>query len=156
MKKLLVPFGLFLTLFCFCAASPAVYTLTIAGHTARVELALTHEERARGLMFRDSLEEDSGMLFVFDSPGVYSFWMKNTYIPLAIAFIDRHGVIANIEEMLPHDESPTVSRREVVYALEMNAGWFAKKEIAPGMRVLFDRGLEERLERADKTPKGRR
>lgn len=125
----LIPFAL--------SCDPAVYTLSIAEHTAQVELAATDKTRSRGLMFRDSLPEDSGMLFVFERPGPHSFWMRNTRIPLAIAFIDSAGIIVNIEEMKAHDETPVYPRAYILYALEMNAGWFAKKGIAPGMRVNF-------------------
>jgi len=137
--------------FCGCvsaqAASSPGYTLSIAGHTARVELALTNEERSRGLMFRESLDADAGMLFVFDRPGRYSFWMRNTLIPLSIAFINRDGIIVNIEEMEPLSETPVSPRGIVLYVLEMNAGWFARKEIQPGMRVVFDGEIQEKLKK---------
>jgi len=123
------------------------YTLSIAGHTARVELAADDKERSLGLMYREQLPEDSGMLFVFERPGPHSFWMKNTRIPLAIAFIDSAGTIVNIEEMRAHDETPVYPRAYVLYALEMNAGWFAKKGIAPGMRVDFDDAITRRMRR---------
>ena len=131
---------------CAQTASP-MYTLTIGGHTAQVELALTHEERSKGLMFRESLDEDSGMLFVFDRSGFYSFWMRNTFIPLSIAFIDARGIIVNIEEMVPHDERPVSPELPIIYVLEMNAGWFSGREIMPGMRVDFDEKILERLKK---------
>jgi len=73
--------------------------------------------------------------------------MKNTRIPLAIAFIDHAGIIVNIEEMKAYDEKPVYPRVYVLYALEMNAGWFAKKGITPGMRVNFDNTITKRLRR---------
>jgi uncharacterized membrane protein (UPF0127 family) len=113
-------------------------TLTIGEYTAKVELAVTDEERSRGLMYRDSLPDDGGMLFVFERPGPYSFWMKNTRIPLAIAFIDSNGIIVNVEEMSAYSEAPVFPRANILYALEMNSGWFAHKNIVPGMQVVFD------------------
>jgi uncharacterized membrane protein (UPF0127 family) len=127
--------------------SPPLYAITIAGHTVQVELAITDEERSLGLMFRDALSEESGMLFVFDRPGPYSFWMKNTYIPLAIAFIDSEGIIVNIEEMQAHNEKPVYPRAYILYALEMNAGWFAQKNITPGMRINFDDTITKQIRR---------
>jgi len=136
-----------LALSCLGQASPGYYTLKFGEHSAFVELAATPEERAHGLMFRETLEENHGMLFVFERPAVYSFWMKNTLIPLAIAFLDQDGVIVNIEEMLPRDERHVSSGAKVVYALEMNAGWFRQRGIALGARALFDEKITKRLKR---------
>jgi len=87
-------------------------------------------------MFRPRLAPDSGMLFVFEEDDVRRFWMKNTFIPLSIAFIDRAGVIANILEMTPHDTTtPYRSARPVRYALEMNSGWFLSRGVGPGDTV---------------------
>jgi uncharacterized membrane protein (UPF0127 family) len=86
------------------AAAPLpTSTLTIDGHTLTVEIADTPATRETGLMNRFSLRPDHGMLFVFDRPQSMAFWMKNTYIPLSIAFVDAHGVILNIEDMQPRD-----------------------------------------------------
>jgi len=132
-----------------CETTGTIHTLSIAEHTVRVELAATDKTRSLGLMHRDSLPEDSGMLFVFERPGLHSFWMKNTRIPLAIAFIDRAGIIVNIEEMKAYDETPVYPQAYVLYTLEMNAGWFAKKGIVPGMRVHFDDAIMKRLGRQE-------
>ena len=110
--------------------------LTIGPTTLTAEIAATEEHRATGLMHRFSLAPDSGMLFVFDVPRVQSFWMRNTYIPLSIAFIDANGTILNIEDMQPKDERPTFSSTPALYALEMRKGWFAQKGITAGARVL--------------------
>lgn len=109
--------------------------LTIGSHTLTAEVASTEMQRVTGLMHRFSLAPDSGMLFVFDSPQRRSFWMRNTYIPLSIAFIDASGTILNIEDMTPHDERPTWSTGPALYALEMRKGWFAQRGIAAGVRV---------------------
>lgn len=109
--------------------------LKIKGHAIRAEVAATDETRTTGLMNRFSLRPDSGMLFVFSDPQPLSFWMKNTYVPLSIAFIGADGRILNIEDMAPLTESTHPSRGLAVYALEMKKGWFASHDIGPGDRV---------------------
>lgn len=110
-------------------------TLTIGKQKFVVEVVTTPEERATGLMNRFSLQPDHGMLFVFDRPQPLAFWMKNTYIPLSIAFIDASGTILNIEDMQPQDESSHFSKGVALYAIEMKRGWFAGKQIEPGAKV---------------------
>jgi len=107
-------------------------TLTIGGHRLTVEIAATPEQRATGLMNRFSLPTDHGMLFVFEAPQPLSFWMKDTYVPLSIAFVDTRGRIVNIEDMRPQDESPHFSKGLALYAIEMRQGWFAAKGIGAG------------------------
>jgi uncharacterized membrane protein (UPF0127 family) len=109
--------------------------LKLGTTTITVEVAAKEEHRQIGLMNRFSMAPDHGMLFVFDRPNVRSFWMRNTYIPLSIAFIDAQGRIINIEDMAPKDERSTWSRGPAVYALEMRKGWFAQKGIAAGTAV---------------------
>jgi uncharacterized membrane protein (UPF0127 family) len=111
-------------------------TLTIGGHKIVAELATTPDQQATGLMHRFSLKPDHGMLFVFDRIQQKSFWMKNTFIPLSIAFIASDGTIVNILDMAPHDESSHWSKGPVGYALEMRRGWFAERSIGPGDRVI--------------------
>jgi hypothetical protein len=118
--------------------------LTIGGHVVTAELAATDETRAIGLMHRFSLPPDHGMLFVHDAPRMLSFWMRNTYTPLSIAFIDARGRIINVEDMAPHDERLTWSAAPALYALEMKKGWFAQKGIGPGAEV---KGLPPAVQR---------
>ena len=113
----------------------ATTKLTIGAATLTAEIADTAEHRAIGLMHRFSLAPDSGMLFVFDAPRPQSFWMRNTYVALSIAFIDEHGTILNIEDLVPKDERTKWSIGPALYALEMRRGWFAQKGIGPGARV---------------------
>lgn len=110
-------------------------TLTINGHAVTAEVAATVEHRTQGLMHRRMLPENRGMVFVFPSATPQSFWMKNTYIPLSIAYIDAAGVIVNIENMKPHSTDPVPSAKPAKYALEVNRGWFDKRGIKPGMKV---------------------
>jgi hypothetical protein len=94
--------------------------------------------REKGLMFRRSLPEDEGMLFVFEYPQMQSFWMRNTYLPLDIAFLSEQRVIINILTMKPLDEGPRYrSSAPALYVIEANAGWFSSHGIAPGDRAVF-------------------
>jgi uncharacterized membrane protein (UPF0127 family) len=119
-----------------CSAGTAArYEMRVAGHLVDVEIADTPEERASGLMNRKTLKEDQGMLFVFDREERVSFWMKNTSIPLSIAFISADGTIRQIEDMESFSLESIPSRRSVLYALEVNRGWFDERGIAVGDRV---------------------
>ena len=119
------------------AESPRAATvqLTAGIHLITAEVAATDPERARGLMFRQSLAANHGMLFIFDRKAAHCMWMRNTLIPLSVAFIDDDGTIVNIENMQPHDERSHCARQPVRYALEMIQGWFAQKGIGPGAKL---------------------
>ncbi|MFO1284278.1 MAG: DUF192 domain-containing protein [Burkholderiales bacterium] len=109
--------------------------LSVGPHAITAEVARTPGERQTGLMFRFSLPADHGMLFVFAESETRGFWMRNTYIPLSIAFIDAAGRILNIEDMAPHDERSHLSHGPALYALEMRKGWFEARGIGAGARV---------------------
>lgn len=113
-----------------------VVQLTIDGNNVQAEVANTESTRMTGLMFRNSMGTDDGMLFVFTDAKQRAFWMKNTMIPLSIAFMDSKGVIENVLEMPPQTEENFLSDAPAQYALEMNAGWFTKRGIKPGDLVL--------------------
>ena len=113
---------------------PQVY-LQAGIHRIRAEVADSPTERARGLMMRKSLAPNSGMLFVFPQPAVHCFWMKNTLIPLTIAFLDGDGTIVTLADMQPHDETSHCPERAVRYALEMEQGWFARRGMKAGDRI---------------------
>ena len=110
-------------------------TLRIAGHALKVEVVSTDADRARGLMFREKLGRDEGMLFVFDQPAYQSMWMKNTLIPLSVAFLDAKGTILSIHDMQPRTLDSHMSAGPSVYAIETNLGWFAERRIGPGAKV---------------------
>jgi uncharacterized membrane protein (UPF0127 family) len=114
------------------AAELPTRTLTVREQKFVVEVAATPETRATGLMHRFSLRPDHGMLFVFEAPQPLAFYMRNTYIPLSIAFLDARGRIINIEDMQPKDESTHWSKGMAMYAIEMRQGWFAAKGIGAG------------------------
>ena len=109
--------------------------LTLGGTQVNAEVADTPKERARGLMGRVSLLPNSGMLFVYPNTEVRSFWMKNTPLPLSIAFIDASGRIVHMADMTPLDEDPIPSTHPAMYALEMTQGWFRAHGVMVGQTV---------------------
>jgi len=131
--------------FCFVFAVPAQaqdgaqtlpsVTLSVGMHNIRVEVAQSPDERAIGLMHRTTLGISQGMLFVFEQPAVQCFWMKNTLLPLAIAFLDDAGSIVNIDEMKPQSLDSHCSTKPARYVLEMNTHWFDKRGIKVGTKL---------------------
>jgi uncharacterized membrane protein (UPF0127 family) len=109
--------------------------LTIGMYVVQAELAVTPQQQATGMMFRRSMGTNEGMLFVNDEPGVRCFWMRNTLVPLTIAFIADDGTIVNLADMAPKSEQSHCSAKPVRYALEMNQGWFAKRGFKAGDKV---------------------
>lgn len=111
------------------------YPLKLGEHRLRVEVASTPQDRQIGLMHRRSMPENHGMVFIFERPGLWGMWMKNTLIPLSAAFIAEDGRILNIEDMEPETEDSHNARGPAKYVLEVNQGWFQKRKIRPGQRV---------------------
>lgn len=109
--------------------------LTAGMHVIQAELALTPEQQQIGMMFRREMGANEAMLFVEETPGVRCFWMRNTLIPLSIAFIADDGTVVNIADMKPQSDESHCSSKPVRYALEMNVGWFAKRGIKAGSRI---------------------
>ncbi|MCX8003630.1 MAG: DUF192 domain-containing protein [Burkholderiaceae bacterium] len=127
---------------CACLVGPApavaqlpTVRLTAGIHLITAELADTDATRTRGLMFREHLPPNHGMLFVFESKAPHCMWMRNTLIPLSVAFLDDDGTVVNIHDMKPHDETSHCAARPVRYALEMTQGWFRDRGIKPGARI---------------------
>lgn len=119
---------------CAQAAMPTV-ELSIGLHRIEAERADSFATRAQGLMHRRQMAVNHGMLFVFDRAERHCMWMRNTLIPLSVAFLDESGAILNIEDMAPQTENTHCATAPARYALEMNAGWFAQRKLAPGARV---------------------
>ena len=120
------------------AYSPDLVSIRVGGVLVQVEMAKDPKKRERGLMFREHLPENQGMLFIYPNEHILSFWMRNTLIPLDIAFIDHRGIIVSIQHMQPlDDENYYASPKPVQYALEMNLGWFARNRVQVGDRVDF-------------------
>jgi uncharacterized protein len=109
--------------------------LSIGMHRIDAQVALQPMERQIGLMWRKSMPAHEGMLFVFEQPSQQCFWMKNTLIPLTAAFLDDDGTIVNLADMKPQTTDPHCSNKPVRYVLEMNVGWFAKKNIKAGAKI---------------------
>ena len=109
--------------------------LGIGMHVIKAEVAQTPREHAIGLMWRTEMGANDGMLFIFPQATKQCFWMKNTLIPLSIAFVDDDGKIVNIDEMQPQTEDAHCSAQPVRYVLEMNKGWFAKRHIQAGQKL---------------------
>ena len=112
-----------------------VVELKAGMHLIKAEVAADFSSRGQGLMHRKSLAPNAGMLFVFDGAAIHCMWMKNTYIPLSVAFLDEKGAIINIADMQPHSEQSHCAARPALYALEMTQGWFAQRGIKAGARL---------------------
>ncbi len=134
--KFIIIFFVLVTLSC---NSQEYVDLIIDNSLLNIEIADSDEERSKGLMFRESLDENSGMLFVFDVERPVSFWMKNTLIPLSIAYIDKRGKILEIYDLEPLSTEPKASKRSsILYALEVNQGYFENNNITVGDYIKLD------------------
>ena len=113
-----------------------VVALGMGGVEVFLEVSADFQKRRLGLMKRHHLDQDRGMIFVYPEPDVLRFWMKETWIPLSIAFLRDDGTIINIEKMREMViEPPYMSREPCRFAIEMNSGWFEKHKLAPGDRI---------------------
>lgn len=126
----------------FTALAPAqaqqklpTVTLSAGIHLIQAEVALNDADRAQGLMFREKMGPNEGMVFRFNSTNQVCMWMKNTLLPLSVAFIDEAGIITNIEEMEPQTLDAHCASKPARYALEMNQAWFKKKNIKAGSKI---------------------
>ena len=116
-------------------SSMPVMELTAGFHRIEAEVAANDRNRQLGLMNRKTMAPQHGMLFVFTHDNMHCMWMKNTLLPLSVAFIDTDGTIINIEDMQPQTEDNHCARRPARFALEMNLGWFAQRGLKPGMKL---------------------
>jgi uncharacterized membrane protein (UPF0127 family) len=140
-KMAVLPSALALTLFSAAAIAQEVaqrlqaITLTAGMHNIRAEVAQTPQQRQKGLMYRRDLASHEGMLFVFEEASPQCFWMRNTPLPLSIAFLADDGTVVNIADMQPQSDDSHCSTKPVRFALEMNQGWFAKRGIKAGGKL---------------------
>ncbi|MCH2155087.1 MAG: DUF192 domain-containing protein [Opitutales bacterium] len=119
-----------------------------------IQAAFTESERQKGLMYRREMDKDAGMLFVFETPQARGFWMKNTYIPLDIAYMTSDGVIREIYPMYPLNENSVRSvRADISIALEMNQGWFAENGVELGDALMLEPVIDL-IERRGLSPSG--
>jgi len=122
------------------AQTASTIQLKAGPHLISAEVAATPDSRDHGLMKRKSLAPDRGMLFIFPEAHRHCMWMKNTDLPLSVAFLEDNGAVVNIADMKPHTENYHCAARPIRYALEMNSGWFLRKGLGPGSIVI---GLEK-------------
>ena len=116
--------------------SQTYFPISIGGCELQLQLALKPAEQQKGLMYRESLDNDHGMLFLFDRPDKRVFWMRNTSIPLDIGYFDSSGQLLEVHKLFPYDETVVNSRsREVLIAVETNRGWYAANGIQVGDRI---------------------
>ncbi len=137
MNKTLVGcvFGLVFSAAAWAQGAMPVMELSAGFHRIEAEVAATDPNRQLGLMNRQSMPLQHGMLFVFPQANTHCMWMRNTLLPLSVAFIDADGYIINIEDMKPQTEDNHCARKPARYALEMNLGWFAQRGIKPGSKL---------------------
>ncbi len=113
-----------------------LFDMNISGVPFKAQVAVSDTEKMRGLMFRESLPENCGMIFVYQTPMRASFWMKNTLIPLDIGFFDKNGTLTEIRKLYPQNlDSVTSVRSDISYCIEMNAGWFEKNNIKSSAKL---------------------
>lgn len=144
--RLLIAVALLLTSLFAIAQAPGgqpplpTVQLQTGMYLIKAEVANDYSTRMQGLMMREKMAPNDGMLFLFPGREQQCMWMKNTLLPLSVAFIDESGVILNIEDMKPQTENSHCSAKEARYALEMNQGWFKNKNIKAGAKII---GLEK-------------
>ena len=132
-------------LWLLCAAVPAAMAASAAdrvtidanGHRILAEVADTPGARDRGLMFRTAMPADHGMLFVYPNDARHCMWMRNTYVPLSVAFLDEHGRVINTDEMVPRTDTSHCAAGPARFVLEMPAGWFLQHGVGGGTRLGF-------------------
>lgn len=136
-RALVACLGLFIGSAFAQQAQPPLPTIQLQTglYLIRAEVAATDRTRMVGLMFREKMAQGDGMLFVFPEPDRVCMWMRNTLLPLSVAFIDESGTILNIEDMQPKTEDSHCSAGPARYALEMNQGWFKAKKIGRGAKI---------------------
>ena len=128
-------FGLALSAGVWAQNSMPMMELSAGFHRIEAEVAASDQNRQVGLMNRKAMPQQRGMLFVFTQNNTHCMWMRNTLMPLSVAFIDDEGYIINIEDMQPQTEDNHCARQPARYALEMNLGWFAQRGIKPGVKL---------------------
>ncbi|MCF6336257.1 MAG: DUF192 domain-containing protein [Spirochaetales bacterium] len=127
----------FIILFSGCSDKKETVSITVGKNTYQVEVARTREEQTEGLMFRESIKPNEGMIFIYNEDRKLSFWMKNTFIPLSIAYISKDGIIKEIYSMNPESLIPVKSIHSVRYAMELPLGAFEKSGAGVGDTIIL-------------------
>ena len=132
--------------------SDTYFPISIGGAPLQLQLALIQSEQSKGLMHRDSMPTDHGMLFLFKQAKPQAFWMRNTRIPLDIGYFDASGRLLETHALYPYDENSVPSRsQKVLIAVETNRGWFARNNITPGAQINLE-ALTHAIQRRGKSP----
>ncbi|MDC3132194.1 DUF192 domain-containing protein [Opitutae bacterium] len=119
------------------------FTLSIEQNDFFAQIAISKQEQSQGLMFRNNLDKNHGMLFAFEDSQKVSFWMKNVSIPLEIGYFDSNGRLIEIHELYPYDEKPVFSKsNNIQYALEMKQGWFHRNKIRTGNYLNLEKAIK--------------
>ena len=124
-----------------CSEKEEIVSITVGNDIYHIEVARTREEQSRGLMYRESLGTDEGMIFIYEEDRKLSFWMKNTYIPLSIAFVAKDGIIKEIHQLKPESLTPVKSTHSVRYALELPSGSFKRSNVKVGDKIILPEQL---------------
>ena len=127
--------GLALCVSAVAQTAMPVLELTAGFHRIEAEVAANDQNRQIGLMKRREMAPQHGMLFVFTQPNTHCMWMRNTLLPLSVAFLDEEGRIINVEDMQPQTDDNHCARRPASYALEMNLGWFSQRGFKAGTKL---------------------
>ena len=135
LKPLIFIIILFFSYLSSCRSEDSSILLSINGRPLTVEIARSESQRRKGLMNRESLDWSSGMIFVFENDRLLSFWMKDTKIPLSIAFLDKYGKVTDIFDMKPYSLDTVSSTQKCRYAIEVNRGFFEESGLAVGDKV---------------------
>ncbi len=147
-RKLILPIIFLIGVGC-CGCGPGKadwpYVVDLGGVKVDVMIVTTEDERHHGLMERESLDEDWGMLFVFATEKPRGFWMHDTHVPLSIAYFGRDRVASDFQDMKPETDDTHPSKAPMLYALEVNQGWFQRHHVQPGAKVTFSPGIEQYL-----------
>lgn len=136
LKKVLFFIPILLIFSCYSSKFPKIQ-IKMNGKIYKIETAAKDNEKSLGLMFRKNLSKDGGMLFIYPKKQFLYFYMKNTFIPLDIAFIDDNNVVVDIQSMQPLDETTIASKDEAMYALEVNRGFFERIGVKVGDKIEF-------------------
>lgn len=127
---------------CFISNVSGSEPIPLDSFLNKIEVANDFQERKRGLMYRKALPQDQGMLFKWDSKKIQCMWMKNTYVPLSVAYVDAEGKIINISDMTPLSRTSVCSEKPALYALEVNQGVFKKNNINAGDILAINKTLQ--------------
>ncbi|MCK5197210.1 MAG: DUF192 domain-containing protein [Spirochaetales bacterium] len=134
-KQIFIFASVIIILLTGCSKKEELITITVGNNIYHIEAARTREEQSRGLMYRESLKSDEGMIFIYEEDRKLSFWMKNTYVPLSVAFIAKDGTIKEIHQLKPESLTPVKSTHSVRYALELPSGSFKRSGASVGDKI---------------------